>query len=63
MLLARQRIWNLSVLVCIHLLRDFLFLLQRQSTGSMGDIKVFAALGGIFVPSSNIGTRRYILLM
>jgi hypothetical protein len=61
MLLARQWNWNLSA--CAHLSRDFLFLLQRQSTGSMGDIKVFAAPGGIFVPNLNIRTRRYILLM
>ena len=60
MLLARQRTWNWSA--CVQLSRDFLFLLQPQSTGSMGDIKVFAAPGGIFSLNLNIRTRRYMLL-
>jgi hypothetical protein len=49
MLLAKQETWNLSARVLLS--HDFLVLHNVESTGSMGDIKIFAVPGGILLPS------------
>jgi hypothetical protein len=54
---------DLELVGMYSLASDFRYLLQRQFTGSMGDIKVFAAPGEIVVPNLNIETQHYILFM
>jgi hypothetical protein len=49
MLLAKQETWNLSARVLLS--HDFLVLYNVESTGSMGDIKIFAVPGGILLPN------------
>jgi hypothetical protein len=60
MLLAKQETWNLSARVPLS--HDFLVLITSNSTGSMGDIKIFAVPGEILLPNLDPETRRYILL-
>jgi hypothetical protein len=63
MLLAKQMTWNLSA--CVLLSHDFLvlYLYNVESTGSMGDIKIFAVPGWIPLPNRDPETQRYFLLL
>jgi hypothetical protein len=59
MLLAKQETWSMSARVPLS--RDSFVLSNVEPTGSMGDIKIFAAPGGIILPNLNPDTHSIIV--
>jgi hypothetical protein len=61
MLLAKQETWNLSARDLLS--PDFIAFYNVESTGSMGDIKIFVVPGGILLPNLDPETQHCILLL